>query len=247
MYGAVARRQRDSVFYALSLLGTVRPGDTGFRRQALAASIAEASSRQNPKHPGAAHFIIHSFDDPDHAPLGLTPANAYAKIAPSAAHALHMPSHIFVQLGMWQEAVASNVDAYKAAVDLNARMKLAEGREDFHTLSWLRLRQPDARQVRRGEEERRAGEGGGGSQPRQRRHSRRLSRHAGAAHLRHRPVGEAELLAAAGAARRGDHAAMPGMPGMGGGDTARPPGPTSSASAPRRSATWRRPKPPRRS
>ena len=48
-----------------------------------------------------------------------------------------MPSHIFVQLGMWQEAAASNVDAYKAAVDLNTRMKLAEGREDFHTLSWL--------------------------------------------------------------------------------------------------------------
>ena len=126
-----------AVFYALSLLGTVRPGDTGFRRQALAASIAESVFQENPKHPGAAHFIIHSFDDPDHAPLGLTAARAYATIAPSAAHALHMPSHIFVQLGMWQEAAASNVVAYKAAVDLNARMKLAEGREDFHTLSWL--------------------------------------------------------------------------------------------------------------
>ena len=126
-----------AVFYALSLLGTVRPGDTGFRRQALAASIAERVFQENPKHPGAAHFIIHSFDDPDHAPLGLTAARAYASIAPSASHALHMPSHIFVQLGMWQEAAASNVVAYKAAVDLNSRMKLAEGREDFHTLSWL--------------------------------------------------------------------------------------------------------------
>jgi tetratricopeptide (TPR) repeat protein len=126
-----------AVFYALSLLGTVRPGDTGFRRQALAASIAERVFQENPKHPGAAHFIIHSFDDPDHAPLGLTAARAYASIAPSAAHALHMPSHIFVQLGMWQEAAASNVVAYKASVDLISRMKLAEGREDFHTLSWL--------------------------------------------------------------------------------------------------------------
>ena len=126
-----------AVFYALSLLGTVRPGDTGFRRQALAASISERVFQENPKHPGAAHFIIHSFDDPDHAPLGLTAARAYASIAPSASHALHMPSHIFVQLGMWQEAAASNVVAYKAAVDLNGRMKLAEGREDFHTLSWL--------------------------------------------------------------------------------------------------------------
>jgi len=126
-----------AVFYALSLLGTVRPGDTGFRRQALAASIAQAVFQQNPKHPGAAHFVIHSFDDPDHAPLGLAAARAYAKIAPSAAHALHMPSHIFVQLGMWQDVALSNIEAYKAAVDLNTRMKLSEGREDFHTLSWL--------------------------------------------------------------------------------------------------------------
>jgi tetratricopeptide (TPR) repeat protein len=126
-----------AVFYALSLLGTVRPGDSGFRRQALAASIAQSVFQQNPKHPGAAHFIIHAFDDPDHAPLGLSAARAYARIAPSAAHALHMPSHIFVQLGMWDDVVRSNVAAYKAAVDLNARMKLAEGREDFHTLSWL--------------------------------------------------------------------------------------------------------------
>ena len=72
-----------AVFYSLSLLGTVRPGDTGFRRQALAASIAQRVFQENAKHPGAAHFIIHSFDDPDHAPLGLTPP-AYATIAPSA-------------------------------------------------------------------------------------------------------------------------------------------------------------------
>ena len=126
-----------ATFYALSLLGTVRPGDTGFRRQALAASIAMKIFAENPKHPGAAHFIIHAFDDPDHAPLGLHAADAYARIAPAAAHALHMPSHIYVQLGMWKDVVASNVDAYKAAVATIARMKLAEGREDFHTLSWL--------------------------------------------------------------------------------------------------------------
>ena len=93
--------------------------------------------KDNPNHPGAAHFIIHAFDDPDHAILGLPAARAYAKIAPSAAHALHMPSHIFVQLGMWQDVVASNVVAYKAAIDLSQRMHLPEGREDFHTLSWL--------------------------------------------------------------------------------------------------------------
>src|SRR5436190_2350472 len=126
-----------ATFYALSLLGTVRPGDKGFRRQALAASIVEKVFQENPNHPGAAHFIIHSFDDPDHAPLALPAARAYAKIAPAAPHALHMPSHIFVQLGMWDDVATSNTVAYKAAGDLIARMHLSEGREDFHTLSWL--------------------------------------------------------------------------------------------------------------
>jgi hypothetical protein len=126
-----------ATWYALSLLGTVRPGDTGFRRQALAASIAGKVFAENPKHPGAAHFIIHSFDDPEHAPLGLPAARAYADIAPAAAHALHMPSHIFVQLGLWSDVVASNIAAYEAAVAVNERLNLPEGREDFHTLSWL--------------------------------------------------------------------------------------------------------------
>jgi tetratricopeptide (TPR) repeat protein len=126
-----------AIFYALSLLGTVRPGDSGFRRQALAASIAIKVYQENPNHPGAAHFIIHSFDDPDHAILALPAARAYAKIAPSAAHALHMPSHIFLRLGMWQDVVDSNILAYQSAVALNQRMHLPEGREDFHTLGWL--------------------------------------------------------------------------------------------------------------
>ncbi len=125
------------IFYALSLLGTVRPGDHGFRRQALAASIALKVFQENPNHPGAAHFIIHAFDDPDHAILALPAARVYAKIAPAAPHALHMPSHIFVQLGMWEDVAKSNTVAYKAAMDLVQRMHLPEGREDFHTLSWL--------------------------------------------------------------------------------------------------------------
>ena len=126
-----------ATWYALSLLGTVRPGDTGFRRQALAASIAGKVFAENPRHPGAAHFVIHSFDDPEHAPLGQPAARAYADIAPAAAHALHMPSHIFVQLGLWSDVVASNVAAYDAAVAVNERLNLPEGREDFHTLGWL--------------------------------------------------------------------------------------------------------------
>jgi tetratricopeptide (TPR) repeat protein len=126
-----------AIFYSLSLLGTVRPGDRGFRRQAQAAAIALSVFEENPSHPGAAHLIIHSFDDPDHAILAYPAAVVYADIAPAAAHALHMPSHIFLQLGMWQKVVNSNIDAYAAAVATNEKYGLAEGREDFHTLSWL--------------------------------------------------------------------------------------------------------------
>ena len=125
------------VLYALSLLGTVRPGDEGFRRQALAAAICLKVFQENPNHPAAAHFIIHAFDDPDHAILALPAARAYAKIAPSAAHALHMPSHIFLRLGMWQDVIKSNIAAYQSSIALIQRLHLPEGREDFHTLSWL--------------------------------------------------------------------------------------------------------------
>jgi tetratricopeptide (TPR) repeat protein len=129
------------VLYALSLLGTVRPGDEGFRRQALAAAICLKVFQENPNHPGAAHFIIHAFDDPDHAILALPAARAYAKIAPSAAHALHMPSHIFLRLGMWQDVIKSNTAAYQSSIALIQRLHLPEGREDFHTLSWLQYGQ----------------------------------------------------------------------------------------------------------
>jgi len=125
------------VMYALSLLGTARPGEKTTRNAMQAASIALDVFQRHPQHPGAAHFIIHAFDDPDHAILSLTAARAYSKIAPSAAHALHMPSHIFVQLGMWDDVIASNIVAYKAAVDLADKKGLPRGREDFHTLSWL--------------------------------------------------------------------------------------------------------------
>jgi len=126
-----------SVMYALSLLGTARPGEKTTRNAMQAAAIVLDVFQRHPQHPGAAHFIIHSFDDPDHAILSLSAARAYSKIAPSAAHALHMPSHIFVQLGMWDDVIASNVIAYKAAVDLADKKNLPRGREDFHTLSWL--------------------------------------------------------------------------------------------------------------
>ncbi len=123
--------------YALALLGTARPGDKTTRNAMQAAAIVQDIFERRPQHPGAAHFIIHSFDDPDHAILSLKAARAYSKIAPSAAHALHMPSHIFVQLGMWDDVIASNIVAYKAADDLAVAKSLPRGREDFHTLGWL--------------------------------------------------------------------------------------------------------------
>ena len=134
--------------------------------------------QHNPKHPGAAHFIIHSFDDPDHAILGLPAARAYAKIAPSAAHALHMPSHIFVQLGMWQDVDASNIVAYKAAVDLTTRKNLPRGREDFHTLSWLQYGYLQQGKFDDAQKNIELGETGRGPQSDEPRRSRRLSRHA---------------------------------------------------------------------
>jgi tetratricopeptide (TPR) repeat protein len=136
MYEQYSGDDEIATFYALSLLGSAR-GEKKLRNSMQAAAIAEDIFQRNPNHPGAAHFIIHAFDDPDHAILGLPAARAYAKIAPASAHALHMPSHIFVQLGMWDDVVASNVVAYKAAVDLAEKMNLPRGREDFHTLAWL--------------------------------------------------------------------------------------------------------------
>ena len=146
MYDQWPEDHEISIFYALSLLGTMRPGDDGFKKQALAASIAMSVMDENKTHPGAAHFTIHSLDDPEHAILALAAAKVYADIAPSSAHALHMPSHIFLQLGMWERVVNSNIESYASAV--SHTKKLIEsgaknigtsmvGGEDFHSLSWL--------------------------------------------------------------------------------------------------------------
>ena len=137
LYEAHPEDDEMATLYALSLLGTVRHGDKGFGQQARAGAIAIQVFARSPDHPGAAHYIIHAFDDPEHAILALPAARAYAGIAPAAPHALHMPSHIFVQLGMWDEVVASNDVAYKAALAHIERKGLARGREDAHTLQWL--------------------------------------------------------------------------------------------------------------
>ena len=99
-----------TAFYALSILGT-KNGARDFATYMRAAALVLPVFERNPNHPGAAHYIIHSFDDPIHAPLGLPAARAYSEIAPGAAHAQHMTSHIFVALGMWDETVAANIRA----------------------------------------------------------------------------------------------------------------------------------------
>jgi tetratricopeptide (TPR) repeat protein len=99
-----------TAFYGLSILGTAHEGrDFAIYIQA-AAELFDVWN-ENPEHPGAAHYLIHSFDDPIHAPLGLPMAKAYSKIAPAAAHAQHMTSHIFLALGLWEQTIDANIVA----------------------------------------------------------------------------------------------------------------------------------------
>jgi len=99
-----------TAFYALSLLGTAHDGrDVPTYMKSYA--LLEELFRQYPQHPGVAHYLIHSVDDAAHAPLGLKAARAYGKIAPESSHALHMTSHIYLALGMWDDVVAANGSA----------------------------------------------------------------------------------------------------------------------------------------
>lgn len=103
-------------FYGLSILGTAHEGrDIGIYMRA-AAELFDVWN-ENQEHPGAAHYLIHSFDDPEHAPLGLPMARAYSGIAPKAAHAQHMTSHIFLAMGMWDEVIEANLVARDVQTD----------------------------------------------------------------------------------------------------------------------------------
>ena len=138
--GKVAERWPEDLdaasFYALSLLGTCHDG-RDIPTYMRAAAVVEEVFARNPQHPGAAHYLIHSYDDPVHAPLGLRAARVYAEIAPAAEHALHMPSHVFLALGMWQETAASNVDSYEAGEARRQRKDQGVGRRGYHALQWL--------------------------------------------------------------------------------------------------------------
>lgn len=127
-----------ATFVAVALLSTTRPEDPDtIAVRERAAGLAGEVFKRNPKHPGAAHYMIHAFDTPQLAPRALAVAKAYAQLAPAAFHARHMPAHIFSRLGMWQDAITSCQSAWDASVASTSRYKLPADHKDFHSLSWL--------------------------------------------------------------------------------------------------------------
>ena len=139
-------------FFALSLMGLTARSPALFREggddqhqhalvgsaiQQEAAAILQRVLARNPDHPGALHYLIHDYDDPAHARLALPAARAYAKVAPESSHALHMPAHIFLQLGMWDDAAASDEASFRASDAWVKRKGLPIGMRDYHSLSWL--------------------------------------------------------------------------------------------------------------
>lgn len=115
------------LFYALALFG-VNAGVRDIPSYMLSTALAQDVFSANPDHPGAAHYLIHGVDDPDHAVLGLSAARALARMAPDAGHSLHMTSHIFIALGMWDDVVSANENA----VRVQSGMRVEQGLEPRH-------------------------------------------------------------------------------------------------------------------
>ncbi|MFT4663472.1 MAG: tetratricopeptide (TPR) repeat protein [Polaribacter sp.] len=125
-----------AAFYAISLLGASRNG----RDEELygkSARIAQGIIKENPNHPGALHYLIHSYDDPEHAHMAKAAADKYSKVAPDAAHALHMPSHIYVALGSWNNVVESNIASWNASVKRLEKKNIKGKDKSYHALNWL--------------------------------------------------------------------------------------------------------------
>ena len=127
-----------AIFHALALLGIAQPSDKTYARQKEAAAILNRVLPEVPEHPGVAHYVIHSFDYPDLAQLALPAARVYAKLAPGSPHALHMPSHIFTRLGLWDESIASNLaSAEKAHNYVSKIMPGAVAFDELHAIDYL--------------------------------------------------------------------------------------------------------------
>jgi tetratricopeptide (TPR) repeat protein len=123
-------------FYALSLISNPADASDDLANREKAIAILDPLFRAEPNNPGAAHYLIHATDTPDLAPKGLDAARAYAKIAPDSSHALHMPSHIFVRLGLWQETIDSNIAASASAARAT-EMHLSDPHYQIHALDFL--------------------------------------------------------------------------------------------------------------
>ncbi|MGH9524441.1 MAG: hypothetical protein ACRD3E_18105 [Terriglobales bacterium] len=140
-----------TVFYALSLLAAAPAGETNLALRKQAGALLEPIFEANPQHPGAAHYLIHAYDTPELAELGLPAARAYAKVAPSAPHALHMPSHIFSRVGMWKESIASNL-ASIAATRRSAAMHMGGADHQMHAMDFLQYAYLQSGQEQKAEE-----------------------------------------------------------------------------------------------
>jgi hypothetical protein len=128
-----------AVFYALALNASALKVDKTFANQRKAAAILNKIWKEEPNHPGVVHYLIHSDDSPEFAAAGLDAAICYSKIAPNVPHALHMPSHIFTRLGMWQQSIDSNRAAHRAALDYvhRGRGSGSYDQETLHTMDYL--------------------------------------------------------------------------------------------------------------
>lgn len=127
-----------TIFYALAILGNAPASDRTYARQRAAAALLNSVLPKAPRHPGVAHYLIHSLDYPPLAQLALPAARAYAKIAPSSPHAQHMPSHIFTRLGLWKESIQSNLASAEAARQLMARAHPgATHFDELHAMDYL--------------------------------------------------------------------------------------------------------------
>ncbi|MBY0494669.1 MAG: tetratricopeptide repeat protein [Cyanobacteria bacterium] len=124
-------------FYALAILATLPRGDAALPLRRQAGGIAEKVFARNPSHPGAAHYILHAYDHGTLAAKALPAARGYAKIAPQASHALHMPAHAFLQLGLWDEAAATDEASWNASIAWAKRRGLPISSRDYHSLAWL--------------------------------------------------------------------------------------------------------------
>jgi tetratricopeptide (TPR) repeat protein len=123
--------------HALALIAVHGYDKTRQREQSEAGALALDVLSRRPDHPGAAHYIIHAFDNPEHAILALPAARTYARIAPAAAHAVHMPSHTFTHLGMWRDVVPSNERAYASSQAAARALGQPSEKWDWHSYSWL--------------------------------------------------------------------------------------------------------------